>query len=312
VVPGAGRQHGAVDYAQAQAAFLYPAPEGQTPPRVPATDARRLRDALEPVATVHFWCARTNQLLTELGLNFLTGYVWSRAAPLGQPTAPVVVAALGVFEPGLIRGLYEEALATARRDDVLAARERGTVETLEQLFGGEDVTGAVEALRRAVDALSPDVAGRPLFAGLLSLDEPETPLGRLWHAATTLREYRGDVHQAANVAAGLSAVQMNLMTEYWIGWAPTSYAGTRGWSPEAMAAGDADLVARGLAADGRLTAAGQDLRDDVEARTDAAMAPALAAIGGDLDGLAAQLDSWSAAIIAAGAAPADPYKRVSG
>lgn len=301
-----------MDYAQAQAAFLYPAPAGQSPPRVPDTDARRLRDALEPVATVHFWSARTNELLTGLGLDFLTGYVWSRAAPLGEPSAPVVVAALGVFEPGLIRDLYEQARATARRDEVLAARERGTVETLEALIGDEDVTHAVALLRRAVDALAPDVAGRPLFAGLLSLPWPEAPLGQLWHAATTLREYRGDVHQAANVAAGLSAVQMNLMTEHWVGWPPTSYAGTRGWSPEAMAAGAADLAARGLVADGALTTEGQRLRDDIECRTDAAMAPALEAIGPDLHELIGRLDAWSASIIAAGAAPADPYKRVSG
>jgi hypothetical protein len=303
---------GDVDYAQAQAAFLYPAPEGRTPPRLPDTDARRLRDALEPVATVHFWCARTNELLTGLGLDFLTGYAWSRAAPLGEPTAPVVVAALGVFEPGLIRNLYEQARATARRDDVLAARERGTVETLDELLGGEDVTDGVVALRRAVDALAPDVAGRPLFAGLLSLPWPEAPLGQLWHAATTLREYRGDVHQAANVAAGLSAVQMNLLTESWIGWAPTSYAASRGWSPDAMAAGAADLAARGLVADGALTAEGRRLREDIECRTDAAMAPAVEAIGGQLDELVAQLDAWADKIIAAGAAPADPWKRLSG
>ncbi|MGY1683232.1 helix-turn-helix domain-containing protein [Geodermatophilus sp. SYSU D01176] len=46
---------------------------------------------------------------------------------------------------------------------------------------------------------------------------------------------------------------MNLMTEYWVGWAPTEYAGTRGWSAEAMAEADADLVRRGLVADGALT-----------------------------------------------------------
>jgi hypothetical protein len=147
---------------------------------------------------------------------------------------------------------------------------------------------------------------------MLSLPWPASPLGQLWHAAATLRECRGDVHQAANVAAGLSAVQMNLLTESWIGWAPTSYTATRGWSPEAMAAGEAGLVARGLVTGGALTAEGRQLREDVEARTDAAMAPAVAAIGDRLDGLVAQLDAWSAKIIAAGAAPADPYKRLSG
>jgi hypothetical protein len=301
-----------VDYAQAQTAFLYPAPEGQTPPRLPQTPARRLRDAMEPIATVHFWCARTNELLADLGLDFLTGYAWSRAAPLGEPAATVVSAAMGVFEPGLVRDLYEKARATARRDDVLEAREGGTVETLEELLGGEPVHDAVAALRRAVEALAPHVVGRPLFAGMLSLPWPESPLGQLWHAAATLREYRGDVHQAANVSAGLSAVQMNLLTEYWVGWPRTQYAATRGWSPEAMEDGDAGLSSRGLVADGALTDEGRRLREDVEARTEAAMAPAVEAVGAGLDDLVHRLDAWASKIIAARAAPADPYKRVSG
>ncbi|MGY1607724.1 helix-turn-helix domain-containing protein [Geodermatophilus sp. SYSU D00700] len=134
----------------------------------------------------------------------------------------------------------------------------------------------------------------------------------MWHAATLLREFRGDTHQAANLAAGLTAVEMNLLTEYWVGWEHTAYAGTRGWSAEAMAEADADLQGRGLVADDRLTEEGRRLRDDVEARTEAAMEPVLAAIGSDLPELTRQLDAWSAAIVAGGAAPPDPYKRISG
>ncbi len=120
------------------------------------------------------------------------------------------------------------------------------------------------------------------------------------------------MHVAANVAEGISGVQMNLLTEYWVGWEHTAYAGTRGWSPEAMAAADADLADRGLVSGGWLTDEGRRLRDTIEARTEAALDPALAAIGPDLDGVTAQLDEWSAAIVAGGAAPPDVYKRISG
>lgn len=301
-----------MDYSSAQAVFLGPPPEGRPAPRVPDTPARRLRDAAEPIATTHFWSERTNAALADRGLDFLTGYVWSRSAPLGTPAPRVVAAAMGAFEPGLVIGLCEQAQAAASRDDVLAAREQATVEHLEELLAGEDVADAADRLDRAVDALAADVAGRPLFAGLLALPRPGSAVGRLWHAACTLREYRGDVHQAAAVTAGLSGVQMNLVTEYWVGWEPRTFAGTRGWSPEAMDVADAALTDRGLVAGGSLTDEGRRLRDGIEERTDAAMAPALDAIGDGLDDLVRQLDAWSARIIAGGAAPQDPYKRVSG
>ncbi len=301
-----------MDYAQAQQAFLTPTGAGRPAAGIPDTPGRRLRDAAEPIATISWWGEPVNDRLAALGLDFLTGYVRGRSAPMGEPTAPVVVAAFGVFEPGFLTGLYERARTLAGRADVLEARERGVVESLRALLPGADVTDAVTWLRRGADAAAAHVVGRPLFAGQLSLPWPADPLGQLWHAATLLREYRGDAHQAANVAAGLSAVQMNLLTEYWIGWEHGAYAGTRGWSPAAMAEGDAGLVRRGLVADGRLTPAGRELRDDVEARTEAAMEPVLAAIGPDLPELTRQLDAWSAAVVAGGAAPPDVYKRIAG
>lgn len=301
-----------VDFAEARTVFLSPPPEPRPASRLPDTPSRRLRDAAEPIATISFWAPAVHQRLAALGLDFLTGYVWGRSAPMGEPTATVVVAAFGVFEPGLIAALYDQARATAARKDVLAAREEGAVEGLRAVLGDTDVTGAVQLLRNATDRITGDVAGRPLFAGLVSLPWPEDPLGRLWHACCLLREYRGDVHQAANVAAGLSGVQMNLMTEYWVGWAPTAYAGTRGWAPEVMAAADAELVARGLVADGALTDEGRRVRGRIEEQTEAALQPVVDALGPELDELVRQLDGWSARIIEAGGAPPDPYKRISG
>src|ERR687885_583368 len=303
VAPRPTRHHPAVDFAQAQQVFLTP-PDAERPPAgVPDTPARRLRDAAEPIATISFWGRKVNERLPALGLDFLPGYVWARAAPMGEPAAPVVVAAFGVFEPGLITGLYEEARSTATRDAVLAAREQGAVESLRALLPDADVTDAVAALRRGTDVAAQHLVGRPLFAGLVSLPWPEDPVGQLWHAAVMLREYRGDVHQAANVAADLTGVQMNLVTEY---------SGTRGWSAEAMAEADADLVRRGLVADGALTEQGRRLRDAIEQQTEAALAPVLDAIGPELPALTRQLDEWSAAIVAGGGAPPDVYKRISG
>jgi hypothetical protein len=312
VVPTGSGHDARVDYAEARTTFLCAPTEDRPAPQLPDSPALRLRDAAEPIATISFWSPAVNERFAALGLNFLTGYVWGRSAPMGEPTPPVVAAAFAVFEPGLIAGLYEGARGAASRNDVLAAREEGTVATLAELLPEADVAPAVALLRRAVDAVAVDVAGRPLFAGLLSLPWPSDLRAQLWHAATLLREYRGDVHVNACVAAGLTGVQMNLMTESWIGWAPTSYTATRGWSAEAMAEADADLVARGLSKDGRLTEDGRRLRDAVEAQTDAALARAIAAVRTDLPALTEQLDAWAALVVAGGAAPLDPYKRVSG
>jgi hypothetical protein len=301
-----------VDYATARTVFLTPPDAARPTPPVPDTPARRLRDAAEPLATISFWSKAVNERYSALGLDFLTGYVWGRAAPMGEPSPPVVVAAFGVFEPGLITSLYEQARGLASREQVLAAREEGVVESLRALLPGADVGSAVEQLRRGVDALAGDLAGRPLFAGLVSLPWPVDPLGQLWHAASLLREYRGDVHQAANVAAGISGLQTNLVTEHWVGWEPTAYAATRGWSPEALAAAAAELAERGLVAEGALTDEGRRLRTAIEEQTEAALQPALAAIGPGLPELTRQLDGWSARVTAGGEAPPDPYKRISG
>lgn len=304
-----------MDYADMQAAFLGEPPPGRPAPRVPTGPARALRDAAEPLATVGFWARPAYDALAALGLDFLTGYVWARAAPMGEPTAPVVVAAFGVFEPGLVTNVYNQARSIAGREDVLRAREAGVVASLHELLGHvhtREVDTAVARLRRATDIVVAELAGRPLTAGLASLAWPEDPLGQLWHALNLLREVRGDVHQAANVAAGLTGVQMNLVTEKWIGWEHGAYAGTRGWSSEVMAAADQDLEARGWVADGGLTPLGLEERDRIETQTDAAMDRVLASVGADLPELTERLTLWSASIVAAGAAPADPHKRASG
>ena len=63
---------------------------------------------------------------------------------------------------------------------------------------------------------------------------------------------------------------------------------------------------------GALTATGQAERDRIEQATDAAMDQVLAPVGDELPALTAQLAAWSDVVVAAGSAPSDPYKRVSG
>jgi hypothetical protein len=301
-----------IDYETAVELIFRSAPEG-TPTPAPVTSARparRLRDAMEPIASHHVWSRRTNDVLSKLGLKIFTGYVWGKAAALGEPPIEVVLSVFPDHEPGLIAAAYEEARRQCGRAGMMAAREEATIESLAGVLEEVDVTPVVSVLRRGVEAA--DGTGRTLFCGLRSLGWPEHPVGQLWRACDLLRQHRGDGHTAACISAGLGAVTMNVMTELWLGMPVGQLAvGQRGWPEEAVAGAVADLERRGLAADGALTAAGRALRDDIEERTDAMQQPVIDAIGADLDATVAALDGWSSACIAAGLYTPDIYKRAT-
>lgn len=302
-----------IDYETARDLLFAPNPEG-TPVPVPvvkARPARRLRDAMEPITYHPIWSRHTNEVLAKLGLKIFTGYVWGRAAALGEPPAEVVAAAFATFPPGLIIAAYEDARRQCGRAGMLAAREEATIESLAEVLDGTDVMPVVTVLRRGVEAA--DATGRPMFAGLRSLGWPEHPVGQLWRACDLLREHRGDGHIAACISAGLGPVAMNILTELWVG-APlgAQSIGFKGWSEEAVATTVADLEKQGLVADGGLTSAGRALRDDVEERTDAMEASVLDAIGDDFDATVAALDTWSAACIATGNCLPNIYKHATG
>lgn len=301
-----------MDYDTAIQVFFQPAPAG-TPIPYPvshARPARRLRDVCEPLAMHAVWSRLTNERLAALGLNFLTSYVWGRAASLGEPPATVVVAAFAAFEPGLITSIYEEARGLVSRDQLLKVRDAATVESLQRALGATDVSFAVATLRRGLAAV--DGTGRTLFAGLQARPWPDALLGQLWRACDLVREHRGDSHIAAYITAGFGPVAMNILTELYVGMPLGSYTATRGWSPEVIAAAAKRLEADGFVADGVLTAAGLKLREEIEERTDAMEQPLIDAIGGDFDTLVAQIDSWSEACIRAGAFPPNELKRAAG
>lgn len=299
-----------MDYSEARDAFFQPRPgaEEQTGWDSPA---RRLRDAVEPLATVSFWAEPSYDAYAALGLDFLTGYVWSRSSVMGEADAGVVAAAFGVFEPGAVAGLLGAAREACSLEQVRAAREEGATRSLREVLGDPDGLARTAAdLQRAASAA--DVAGRPLFAGALGRPVPGDPHAALWHAATLVRECRGDSHLGACVAAGLTGLEANLLTELWVGYAPLSYAGTRAWSPESMAAAQESLRQRGLLDGEQLSDSGRALREQVEAATDAAMAPVVAALGDRLDDVVERCTGWGGALVEAGWFPPDAYKRAAG
>jgi hypothetical protein len=299
-----------MDYDEAREVFFQPRETTRDQLRWHSR-ARALRDAIEPIAAICWWSEPAYDQYASLGLDFLTGYVWSRACVMGEPDAGVVAATFGVFEPAALAGLYGAAREACGLAEIRRARESGATAALRQILGDPSgLTDVLASLRRG--AAAADVLSRPLFAGLAGMAAPEDELGQLWHVCAMLRECRGDSHLAALVSAGLGGLEANIITELWVGYELTEYSATRAWSPEAIERATAGLRARGLIADGSLTDAGKTLRETLEQATDATMAPVLAAIGGDLDGVLEAAGAWSTQIIDAGSFPPDPFKRASG
>lgn len=256
------------------------------------------------------WSRRTNEALDAEGLDFLGRYVGGRASALGDAAPGVVAAAFAVFEPGLVRATYEAARSACPLDRLVEIRESATTESLHEVLGAISVHDVVDALRAAADA-APSV-GRPLFAGLSDRPWPADPMGALWRACESLREHRGDTHVAVCVAEGLDAVEMNVLTELWLGMELGSYSATRGWAAERISDAAAGLQARGLLSDGALTGTGMALRQRIEDRTDTGEQSIVDAVGDQFPTVVEELAAWSAMCVDSGAFPPDPFKRAAG
>jgi hypothetical protein len=243
-------------------------------------------------------------------VDFFPGYVWGRAAALGAPAASVVAATFGVFEPGLIAAAYEAGVASASRDDILAARAAGGAASLDAIAEANECAAIADPLLRALDVL--DGLGRPLFSALRCLPVPPSPGGRLWRAAELVREHRGDGHLGALVAAGLDAVEANVLTERWLGFAVGEYSVTRGFGSEALADGVSRLQARGWMEGDELTDSGRAARAAIEASTDVGQQALIQACGDDLDEVVASAAEISTRLVEARSFPADPRKRAGG
>lgn len=297
-------------YDDIAAVFMATPAEPIPEPVVAQSPSRRLRDALEPIATQGWWSREASDAVGALGLDFFDGYVWGRAAALGVPSREVVASTFGVFDEAMIGAVYERGRAAAGRDEVLAARAGGATASLRRFASAAEASATADPLLMATAGL--DVLARPLFAALRGLPLPDSPHGRLWRAAELIREHRGDGHLAAAAAAGVSMVELNVWTELWLGYGLGEYSGTRGLDELRLSNATAGLERRGWLTDGALTVAGRSARDELEAVTDATQQSLVDSLGEALDTLIDAAQTISARIVDAKAFPTDPRKRAAG
>jgi hypothetical protein len=138
----------------------------------------------------------------ELGFDGLDFYICGRGGVLGDVDAGIVAASLVYCNPAMIRTRWDRG----RR--VMAPRK--AAETFasclhtwarDRLDEDQDHKRVAELIAKVISSASP--AGAPLFAGWLTLPEPEEPVELMMHRLNALRELRGALHACAVRAAGL-------------------------------------------------------------------------------------------------------------
>ncbi|MEU1628585.1 hypothetical protein ABZ746_25375 [Streptomyces sp. NPDC020096] len=238
------------------------------------TAGRRCHNAVNPLHVAMYFAPELADELATLGLERgAMVYLAGRAAPLGTVGAGTVTATFYNFNHERVARHIPAAWTVTTPEAVLAARLRGADGTLRRLLGEEalaskEMAEAAELALRATEACRREA--RPLYAANAGLPVPEEPHLALWHAATLLREHRGDGHLAALAVAGLSGIEA-LVLHNATGKTVTSdvLKQTRGWSAEQWAAARDRLRERGLLDEaGDLTEAGAALRGEAEALTD--------------------------------------------
>jgi len=229
--------------------------------------ARRCWAGLETLHVVAYFAPEPAAAYRALGLSGRAGYFASRSAPMGPVPAGVTVATFYVFAPALVQRSILSAWEITTPVAVLTARHTGVTEALHRVLGEPDIGEALELARTACAGLT--APGRPLYAGHAALPWPTDELLALWHAASLLREHRGDGHVATLLQAGLDPVEAIVTGGLMAG--TTGFMRTsRGWTDAEWAAGEDRLRERGLLGPDGLTAAGTALRRDLETSTDRA------------------------------------------
>ena len=176
--------------------------------------ARELWRLLEPIHAVTYFSPEPLARLRAAGYRgFWMGYFAGRAAPLGTARAELVHALFYNFALDHVARALPDAWQFAPPESAIRAREEGSVAALRRHLGpavnSSFIARAAELA--ANSARQAPLEGRPLFAANRALPEPDEPLALLWHAATLLREHRGDGHVAVLTAAGIGGREAHVL-----------------------------------------------------------------------------------------------------
>jgi hypothetical protein len=207
------------------------------------------------------------------------------------------------FAPGEVARHIPKVWRTTTPEAAIAARQAGCAKALRRVLGDHveapQFARAAELLLTA--ATSAPLEGRPMYAALRALPIPDDVVTRLFHAASLLREHRGDGHIAALMVEGVGGLEAHVLSALDMGM-PAERFGRIHHLPAAQLSSLIEGVRdRGLiGADGWLSESGRAVKRRVEELTDDLAAQPYESLRPDeLDDLVAALEPLAALLRAA-------------
>ena len=241
--------------------------------------SRKAWGDLETLHVVGYFATEVSEAYVAEGLDPRLAYFPGRAAAFGEAGPGLTVATFYVFAPWLVEAALPSAWESTTPARMVAARRAGMTAALGRVLGSPDVSEALGIARDVCAALS--AQGRPLYAAHADLPWPDDDLLALWHAATLIREHRGDGHLSVLQSHRIDPVEATVLGGTFSG-TTRFLRKTRGWSEEEYDAATARLRERGwLDADGAFTEEGRTARQDVEDQTDVLAVEGWAAVGAE-------------------------------
>jgi len=237
-----------------------------------ASTARRMFELVEPIGVIPYSADEPNEAMFALGFtNYWDTYFAGRAAALGVVPAEVVDALFYNFAPGEVARHIPKVWRTTTPELAMAARLIGCANALRRILRGHIDTPAfaraTELLTKA--AISAPIEGRPMYAALRATPIPDDLVARLFHAASLLREHRGDGHIAALMVEGIGRLEAHVLLSLGMNL-PAEKFGRIHHLPAAQIAAVIDgMRDRGLIGDdGWLSEQGRAVKQRVESLTD--------------------------------------------
>lgn len=234
--------------------------------------ARRMFELVEPIGAIPYSADEPNEAMFALGFtDYWDTYFAGRAAPLGRVPAEVVDALFYNFAPGEVARHIPKVWRTTTPEAAIAARQAGCAKALRRILrehvDSPSFARAAELLTKA--ATSAPSEGRPMYAALRAIPIPADVVARVFHAASLLREHRGDGHIAALMTEGIGRLEAHVLFALDLG-IPAGKFGRIHHLPAAQLAAVIDGMGdRGLIEhDGWLSDQGRAVRRRVEELTD--------------------------------------------
>jgi hypothetical protein len=139
-------------------------------------------------------------------------YFAGRGGVLGNVDAGVVIAAMGWWEPGLVRLMWERGLAVASAQEGARRYAEACARWAEDHLAGFPHADRLADLAEQVVS-SVEESGLSLFAGWRAQPRAEAGVARMLQLVHVLREWRGSAHLVGTTAAGLEPLEAILTNE---------------------------------------------------------------------------------------------------